>query len=88
MAQVRDAVLALLRQAEEPGAAAAVVASAPALDPWLREIVRCPVCKAALRAESGPTGPELVCTAPGCGLAYPIDAGIPVLLPDLARRPG
>jgi len=88
MAQVRDAVLALLRQAEEPGAAAPVVASAPALDPWLREIVRCPVCKAALRDEDGPTGPELVCTAPGCGLAYPIDAGIPVLLPDLARRPG
>jgi uncharacterized protein len=56
-----------------------------ALEPWLREILRCPRCRAALRDEAGPQGPELVCANPDCGLAYRVDDGIPVMLVDEAR---
>lgn len=58
------------------------------IEPWLREILRCPQCRAELSDGTGPTGPELVCVAPDCGLAYRIDDGIPVLLIDEARQPG
>ena len=59
------------------------------IEPWLREILRCPACRAELRDDTGPTGgPELVCTSSSCGLAYRIDDGVPVLLVDEARRPG
>jgi uncharacterized protein YbaR (Trm112 family) len=55
-----------------------------AIEPWLREILRCPACGGALRDGSGPQdGPELQCT--GCSLAYRVDDGIPVLLVDEAR---
>lgn len=54
------------------------------IEPWLREILRCPSCKAALRDGTAPGGvPELQCV--GCALAYRIDGGIPVLLIDEAR---
>ncbi|KRE37681.1 hypothetical protein ASG73_08505 [Janibacter sp. Soil728] len=55
------------------------------IEPWLREILRCPACRAELRDEAGATGPELVCTGESCGLAYRVDDGIPVLLVDEAR---
>lgn len=58
------------------------------ISPWLREILRCPKCHAQLRDDTGPSGPELVCTGADCGLAYRIDDGIPVLLIDEARAPG
>lgn len=58
-----------------------------AIEPWLREILRCPQCRATLRDETGPGGPELVCDSSTCGLAYRIDDGVPVLLIDEARRP-
>lgn len=58
------------------------------IEPWLREILRCPACRGELRDEVGPTGPELVCTDAACGLAYRIDDGVAVLLVDEARRPG
>ena len=59
------------------------------IEPWLREILRCPACRSELRDEAGPTGgPELVCTNEACGLAYRIDDGVAVLLVDEARRPG
>lgn len=57
------------------------------MEPWLREILRCPNCRAELRDESGETGPELVCTSGACGLIYRIDDGVPVLLVDEARKP-
>lgn len=57
------------------------------IEPWLREILRCPNCRGELRDEMGPTGAELVCTSPDCGLAYRIDEGVPVLLVDEARSP-
>ena len=60
--------------------------SGPRIEPWLREILRCPMCHAEVRDDTGPTGgPELVCTGPDCGLAYRVDDGIPVLLVDEAR---
>lgn len=59
------------------------------IEPWLREILRCPRCRSELRDDTGPEGgPELVCTSDACGLAYRVDDGIPVLLVDEARRPG
>ena len=51
------------------------------IDPALREIIVCPACHGDL-AESGE---ELVCG--GCGNAYPVRDGIPVLLVDEARKP-
>ncbi len=57
------------------------------IEPWLREILRCPNCRSELRDETGPTGHELVCTSSECGLAYRIDEGVPVLLVDEARSP-
>ncbi|WP_338748282.1 Trm112 family protein [Janibacter alittae] len=57
------------------------------IEPWLREILRCPACRAELRDESGDRGPELVCTDAACALAYRVDRGIPVLLVDEARKP-
>lgn len=54
------------------------------IEPWLREILRCPRCKGELTDEAGPQGPELQCSA--CRLAYPIEDGVPVLLVDLARQ--
>ena len=60
-------------------------------DPRLLELLVCPACHAPLRGPDSPPGgpdPELVCT--GCGLAYPVREGIPVMLVDEARptRPG
>ncbi|MET8681238.1 Trm112 family protein [Streptomyces sp. NPDC004647] len=71
------------------------------LEAGLLEILACPACHAPLRevsaagtgadadtdvdAEDGTA--ELACTGGGCGLAYPIRDGIPVLLVDEARRP-
>lgn len=58
------------------------------VDPRLLELLVCPACRATLRLEehrAGGQGVELVCT--GCGLAYPVRDGIPVMLVDEARRP-
>lgn len=53
------------------------------IEPWLREILRCPQCKGVLTDGVGPKGEELHCSA--CSLAYEVDGGVPVLLADLAR---
>jgi phosphomannomutase len=58
---------------------------APEIEPWLREILRCPNCGSMLLDGSGPSGPELQCTNTECCLAYRIDDGIPVLLVDESR---
>ena len=56
------------------------------IEPWLREILCCPACHGTLSDATGPGGqPELVCTEPGCGRAYPVRDDIPVLLVDEAR---
>ncbi|HEY3436780.1 MAG TPA: Trm112 family protein [Actinotalea sp.] len=55
------------------------------LDPWVRDILRCPSCGSTLRAGARPDGAvELVCTGEACALAYPVRDGIPVLLLDEA----
>ena len=59
------------------------------LDASLLDILACPACRSPFRvvdgAEGAPEGidGELVCT--GCGLAYPVRDGIPVLLVDEGR---
>jgi uncharacterized protein YbaR (Trm112 family) len=50
--------------------------------PELLEIIVCPSCHGELVLTES-SHPELVCQ--GCGLAYPVRDGIPVLLVDEAR---
>ncbi len=52
------------------------------IDPRLLEILVCPLTRS--RLEYDPSRQELVCKA--AGLAYPIRDGIPIMLPDEARR--
>ncbi len=57
---------------------------------WVREILRCPVCRGRLEdATSANAQPSLRCAAdcdvPGVRRLYRIDEGIPVLLADEAR---
>ncbi|MFC0387294.1 Trm112 family protein [Muricoccus vinaceus] len=61
---------------------AATAAEAPAVDPRLLEILVCPVTKGPLRYDRA--AGELV--SESAGLAYPIRDGIPIMLPDEARR--
>ncbi|MCL3862683.1 Trm112 family protein [Actinotalea sp. K2] len=56
-----------------------------AIEPWVREILRCPACGGELLDGTRPDGmPELTCTGETCALAYPVRDGIPVLLVDEA----
>lgn len=57
------------------------------IEPWLRDILRCPNCRSELVDAQGESGPELHCTSADCGLQYRIDDGVPVLLVDEARKP-
>lgn len=68
-----------------PGAASPSDLPAPAIEPWLREILRCPQCRSTLSDGFGPDGPELQCTNAQCRRAYRIDDGVPVLLVDESR---
>jgi uncharacterized protein YbaR (Trm112 family) len=52
------------------------------IDPKLLEILVCPVTKGPLEYDRGAA--ELV--SKKAGLAYPIRDGIPIMLPDEARR--
>lgn len=61
--------------------------SGTTIEPWLREILRCPACLGQLRDGTGPTGPELQCLTEDCGKAYRVEGGVPVLLVDEARSP-
>ncbi|USU03876.1 Trm112 family protein [Sphingomonadaceae bacterium OTU29LAMAA1] len=54
------------------------------LDPWLLERLVCPVTRQPLRYDEA--AQELVSDA--AGLAYPVRDGVPVMLPDEARRLG
>jgi uncharacterized protein len=55
---------------------------APRIDPKLLEILVCPVTRGPLEYDSGRQ--ELVSRA--AKLAYPIRDGIPIMLPEEARR--
>lgn len=52
------------------------------LDPELLDILVCPVTRTPLRYDEA--AQELVSEA--AGLAYPIRNGVPVMLPDKARK--
>lgn len=52
------------------------------IDPKLLEILVCPLTKGPLRYDRG--AQELI--SDQAGLAYPIRDGIPIMLPDEARR--
>ena len=78
MAWVRDDVLSIVRGEK-------LMAEEAPIEPWLREILRCPQCRSPLSDGSGPRGPELHCANAECRLAYRIDDGIPVLLVDESR---
>ncbi|MFC3687782.1 hypothetical protein [Aquipuribacter hungaricus] len=59
------------------------------VEPWLREILRCPACRSTLLDVTGDDGaPALRCSgeAPeggdGCRRTYRFDRGVPVLLVD------
>lgn len=54
------------------------------LDPKLLEILVCPLTKEALHYDR--ERQELI--SKGAGLAYPIRDGIPIMLPDEARKVG
>ncbi|USU07632.1 Trm112 family protein [Sphingomonadaceae bacterium OTU29MARTA1] len=54
------------------------------LDPWLLERLVCPVTRQPLRYDEA--AQELVSDA--AGLAYPVRDGVPMMLPDEARRLG
>lgn len=53
------------------------------IDPQLLNDLRCPNCGSELEEDEAAV--QLKCK--GCGLAYPFDDGIPVLLVDEAIRP-
>lgn len=52
------------------------------IDPWLLERLVCPVTRQPLRYDAAKQ--ELVSDA--AGLAYPFREGVPVMLPEEARR--
>ncbi len=52
------------------------------IDPLLLEVLVCPVTRSPLRYD--PEAQELVSDA--AGLAYPVRDGVPVMLPEEARR--
>ena len=56
--------------------------SPPKVDPKLLEILVCPLTKTTLIYDEA--AQELISRA--AGLAYPIRDGIPIMLPDEARR--
>ena len=55
------------------------------LIPGVLDLLVCPQCRNRLTWDYEAS--ELVCTGPGCGLAYPVRGGIPILVIDEARNP-
>ncbi|WP_432558441.1 Trm112 family protein [Granulicoccus sp. GXG6511] len=53
------------------------------LDPEVLEVLACPNCHSSFAVD--PERSELVCTGTGCGLAFPVEGRIPILLVDEAR---
>lgn len=52
------------------------------IDPLLLEVLVCPVTREKLRYDE----PRQELISNGAGLAYPIRDGVPVMLPEKARR--
>jgi len=58
----------------------------PAFDSATLPQLACPACYGELRLEQHAGSSRLLCL--GCGRAYPMVDGIPVLIIDRATRPG
>lgn len=56
----------------------------PAIDPWLLDLLRCPVTGSPLRLDQHAQGTVLVSTDTANPLVYPVRDGVPVLLADEA----
>ena len=56
----------------------------PLLPDGLLEIMQCPLCAGTL--EEDVAASQLVCTQ--CGVRYPVEDGIPIMLEEEARQPG
>ena len=54
------------------------------IDPELLKVLACPVCKGPLELRQEQA--QLVCSR--CNMGYPIEEGIPNLLPDAGRPLG
>lgn len=65
----------------DAGPTAASSRDGASMEPWLREIVRCPRCK----GELADTAERDALTCGVCDLAYPVENGVPVLLVELAH---
>ncbi len=55
------------------------------VSPELLEILACPKCKHPVEERTKDGKEWLVCSAPDCRLAYPVEDGIPVMLIDQAQ---
>ena len=53
-----------------------------ALDKDLLEILACPACRSEVKLEAD----KIVCTNPACGLRFPIQDGIPIMLIEEAKK--
>ena len=58
------------------------------IDPELLRILVCPKCKGELEVQSAADGVEVSLDCRACGLSYPVDDGIPVMLVEEARPLG
>ena len=56
------------------------------IDPELLEILVCPKCKSELVVRRASDGAEQSLECNACGLAYPVEDGIPVMLVEEARQ--
>ncbi len=70
------------RTAPDDGKAGEATAARGGVDPRLLEILVCPITKGPLDFDA--RAQELISRQ--AGLAYPIRDGIPIMLPDEARR--
>ncbi len=55
------------------------------IDPELLSILVCPKCKGELEVKRDPEGVEQSLDCATCGLSYPVEDGIPVMLVEEAR---
>ncbi len=55
------------------------------LDPELLRILVCPKCKGELQVTRDEEGAEKTLDCHACGLAYPVEDGIPVMLIEEAK---
>ncbi len=58
------------------------------IDPELLSILVCPKCKGELAVQREPDGAEQSLDCAACGLSYPVEDGIPVMLVEEARPLG